>query len=57
MSPWKKEQRPGKKRGATVIYAAVNGEAAGFAALTDTERAGIRDMVTELKAGSVPPCF
>lgn len=34
---------------------AVNGEAAGFAALTDTERAGIRDMVTELKAGSVPP--
>ena len=40
-----------------MIYAAVNGEAAGFAALTDTERAGIRDMVTELKAGSVPPCF
>lgn len=38
-----------------MIYAAVNGEAAGFAALTDTERAGIRDMVTELKAGSVPP--
>ncbi|WP_288657597.1 HAD family hydrolase [uncultured Duodenibacillus sp.] len=35
-----------EKGGATVIYAAVNGEAAGFAALTDTERAGIRDMVT-----------
>lgn len=38
-----------------MIYAAVNGEVAGFAALTDTERAGIRDMVTELKAGSVTP--
>ena len=43
------------KRGCTIMYLAVDGQAAGFIALSDTLRPEAPDMIKELKAAGVTP--
>ena len=51
----KKQAEECTKRGCTIMYLAVDGQAAGFIALSDTLRPEAPDMIKELKAAGVTP--
>ena len=51
----KKQAEECTKRGCTIMYLAVDGQAAGFIALSDTLRPEAPDMIGELKAAGVTP--
>ena len=51
----KKQAEECTKRGCTIMYLAVDGQAAGFIALSDTLRPEAPDMIGELKAEGVTP--
>lgn len=51
----KKQAEECTKRGCTIMYLAVDGQAAGFIALSDTLRPEVPDMIGELKAAGVTP--
>ena len=51
----KKQAEECTKRGCTIMYLAVDGQAAGFIALSDTLRPEAQDMIKELKAAGVTP--
>ena len=51
----KKQAEECTKRGCTIMYLAVDGQAAGFIALSDTLRPEAPDMIKELKAAAVTP--
>ena len=51
----KKQAEECTKRGCTIMYLAVDGQAAGFIALSDTLRPAAPDMIKELKAAGVTP--
>ena len=51
----KKQAEECTKRGCTIMYLAVDGQAAGFIALSDTLRPEAQDMIGELKAAGVTP--
>ena len=51
----KKQAEECTKRGCTIMYLGVDGQAAGIIALSDTLRAEAHDMLKELKAAGVTP--
>ena len=51
----KKQAEECTKRGCTIMYLAVDGQAAGFIALSDALRPEAPDMIGELKAAGVTP--
>ena len=51
----KKQAEECTKRGCTIMYLAVDGQAGGFIALSDTLRPEAPDMIKELKAAAVTP--
>ena len=51
----KKQAEECTKRGCTIMYLAVDGQAGGFIALSDTLRPEAPDMIGELKAAGVTP--
>ena len=51
----KKQAEECTKRGCTIMYLAVDGQAGGFIALSDTLRPEAPDMIKELKAAGVTP--
>ena len=51
----KKQAEECTKRGCTIMYLAVDGQAAGFIALSDTLRPEAPEMIKELKAAGVTP--
>ena len=51
----KKQAEECTKRGCTIVYLAVDGQAAGYIALSDTLRPEAPDMIGELKAAGVTP--
>ena len=51
----KKQAEECTKRGCTIMYLAVDGQAAGFIALSDALRPEAPDMIKELKAAGVTP--
>ena len=51
----KKQAEECTKRGCTIMYLSVDGQAVGFIALSDTLRPEAPDMIKELKAAGVTP--